>query len=89
MSLEELLFIKDWLLKNLDSDFIETSSSSFASPILMVKKPTPPEEKQKFRFCIDYCKLNALTKKDRYPIPLIDKTLACLTKAKVFTKLDI
>jgi predicted aspartyl protease len=89
MSLEELLFIKDWLLKNMDSGFIETSSSPFASPILIVKKPTPPGEKQKFRFCIDYRKLNALTKKDRYPIPLIAETLTRLAKAKVFTKLDI
>jgi hypothetical protein len=89
MSLDELLFVKDWLLKNLESGFIETSSSPFASPILIVKKPTPEGEKQKFRFCIDYRKLNALTKKDRYPIPLIAETMARLSEAKVFTKLDI
>jgi hypothetical protein len=33
--------------------------------------------------------LNVLTRKDRYPLPLIDKTLMRLAKAKVFTKLDI
>ena len=41
------------------------------------------------RFCVDYRKLNALTKKDRYPLPLIDESLERLSKAKVFTKLDI
>jgi hypothetical protein len=57
--------------------------------VLIVKKPTPEGEKQKFRFCIDYRKLNALIKKDRYPIPLIAETIARLSKGKVFTKLDI
>jgi Reverse transcriptase (RNA-dependent DNA polymerase) len=38
---------------------------------------------------VDYRKLNALTKKNRYPLPLIDETLARLSKAKVYTKLDI
>jgi hypothetical protein len=41
------------------------------------------------RFCVDFCRLNNLTCKDRYPLPLIDKTLARLAKAKVYTKLDI
>jgi hypothetical protein len=38
---------------------------------------------------MDYYKLNALTKKNHYPLPLINKTLARLNQAKVFTKLDI
>jgi len=41
------------------------------------------------RFCVDFCRLNNLTCKDRYPLPLIDETLARLAKAKVYTKLDI
>lgn len=40
-------------------------------------------------FCIDYWKLNKLTKKDAYLIPLIAETLAQLSHAKVFTKIDI
>ena len=39
--------------------------------------------------CVDYRALNALIVKDRYPIPLIRKTLDRLLKAKYFTKLDI
>ena len=41
------------------------------------------------RFCVDFCKLNNLTCKDRYPLPLIDETLAKLAKAKVYIKLNI
>ena len=41
------------------------------------------------RLCIDYRALNAITKKDRYPLPLIRETLNSLSKAKWFTKLDV
>ena len=41
------------------------------------------------RFCINYKRLNELTKKDAYPIPLIEETLAQLKSVKVFTKIDI
>jgi hypothetical protein len=40
-------------------------------------------------FYINYQKLNALTYKDYYPLPLIDETLAYISGAKIFTKLDI
>ena len=38
---------------------------------------------------MDYRKLNRIIKKDKYPLPLIDKTFCCIIKAKVFIKLDI
>ena len=38
---------------------------------------------------MDYQKLNRITKKDKYPLPLIDKTFRQITKAKVFIKLNI
>jgi reverse transcriptase-like protein len=41
------------------------------------------------RFCVDYRKLNAITRKDRYPLPLIDELMERLSRAKIFTKLDI
>ena len=41
------------------------------------------------RFCVDYRRLNELTKKDAYPILLIEETLAQLKNAKIFTKIDI
>ena len=55
-----------------------------ASPILFVKK-----KDGKLRLCVDYRGLNEVTKKDRYPLPLISEALDRLNTAKYFTKLDI
>jgi hypothetical protein len=83
-SLEELTAMQEYLTDNLSKGFIVDSKALFASPILFVCKADGS-----LRFCIDYRKLNAITKKNRYPFPLIDETLARLAKAKIFTKLDI
>jgi hypothetical protein len=80
----ELLATKQYLIENLGKGFINHSQALFASLILFVKKAN-----SSLRFCIDYQKLNAITRKDQYPLPLIDETLARLSKAKIFTKLDI
>ncbi|EDO04015.1 hypothetical protein SS1G_06497 [Sclerotinia sclerotiorum 1980 UF-70] len=84
MSIEELEVVKRYLTDNLSKGFIEPSQAPFAAPVLFVKKSNGS-----LRFCIDYRKLNALTRKDRYPLPLIDETLARLQGAKIYTKLDI
>jgi transposase InsO family protein len=81
---EELRAAKEYITKNLAQGFIEPSDAAFASPILVVRMPDG-----RLRVCIDYRKLNALTKKDRYPLPLIDEILQRIGKAKFFTKLDI
>lgn len=81
---DELLAVRNYLRENLDKGFIEPSQAPFSSPILFVKKPDG-----QLRFCIDFRKLNQITRKDRYPLPLIDETLNRLNRAKVFTKLDI
>lgn len=41
------------------------------------------------RFCVNYQRLNAITKKNRYLISLFEKTLAKLEDAKYFTRTDI
>lgn len=81
---QELRATKQYIVENLDKGFIEASYSPFAAPVLFVHKPDGS-----LRFCVDYRKLNAITKKDRYPLPLIDETLQRLSRAKIFTKLDI
>lgn len=83
-STAELEEVKKYLVENLDKGFIAPSQAPFASPVLFVKKADG-----RLRFCIDFCKLNNMTRKDRYPLPLIDETLSRLAKAKIFTKLDI
>jgi hypothetical protein len=84
MLVEELEVVKKYLVDNLDKGFIEPSQALFAAPILFVKKADGS-----LHFYIDFRKLNLLTKKDRYPLPLIDETLAQIGRAKLFTKLDI
>jgi hypothetical protein len=59
MTTEELFAVKEYLLENLHKGFIVLSSSSFASPVFFVAKLN-----NSLRFCVDYHKLNSLTKKD-------------------------
>ena len=63
----------------LDKDVIEPSSSPWASPVVLVRK-----KDGSFRYCIDYRKLNAVTKKDSYPLPRIDDSLDQLGQARFF-----
>lgn len=84
MSTEELETVKQYLVDNLSKGFIEPSQAPFAAPVLFVKKANGS-----LRFCIDFRKLNQITRKDRYPLPLIEEALARISKAKIFTKLDI
>lgn len=84
MSRDELLVLKKYLEDHLRKGFIRSSSSPAASPVMFVRKPGGG-----LRLCVDYRGLNALTVKNRYPIPLIKETLEQLSKAKIFTKLDI
>ncbi len=63
--------IKKYLEKNLKKKFITFSKAFFASLILFVKK-----KDDSLCFCVDYWKLNALIKRNRYSIFLIDEVLA-------------
>lgn len=84
MSLEELEICRAYSQENLDKGFVIPTSAAWAAPVLMAPKP-----RGGLRFCVDYRKLNAVSRKDRYPLPLIKETLARISKAKIFTKLDI
>ena len=84
MSRNELEVLDKTLKEYLSKNFIRASKSPAAAPVLFVKKPGGG-----LRFCVDYRGLNAITVKNRYPIPLIQETLDKLCKAMWFTKLDI
>ena len=84
MSPQELDAVKRYLDSHLAKGFIQASSAPYSSPVLFVKKPGGG-----IRFCVDYRRLNAITKKDRYPIPLIEETSDQLEDAEYFIKIDI
>ena len=50
----------------------------------MIKKPNG-----EYRFCLDFRKVNKITKKDVYPIPLLHKILDTLRSAKLISKIDL
>ena len=68
----------------LDSGVIEPSNSAWASPVCLVRK-----KDGSFRFCIDYRKVNAVSKKDAYPIPDIQDALDHLKGARYFATMDL
>jgi len=63
---------------------IRSSDSNWSSPLLMKLKSD-----KTWRCCGDYRRLNAITKKDEYPVPLIRDITTRLAEAKFFTKLDL
>lgn len=77
--------IIDAELKNmLELGVVEPSNSAWSSPVCLVKK-----KDNSYRFCVDYRKLNACSKKDAYPLPYILAILDRLRNAKLISTIDI
>ena len=67
---DELLVLRKTLTEYLDKGFVRVSNSLAAALVLFVRKP-----RGGLRFYVDYRGLNKITRKDRYPLLLIYKTL--------------
>ena len=77
-------FIQNELQVMLDNGLISPSKSPLSLPVVLVKK-----KNGKLHLCIDYQKLNKITKRDVYPLPRIDEILDTLKGAKQFSTLDL
>jgi len=72
--------IKKYLINHLNKEFIFFSFASYVSLILFIKK-----KDESLHFCVNYRKLNALIKQNRYSLSLIDETLAHIQESKYLT----
>jgi hypothetical protein len=81
---KELAELKVQLQKLLDKGYIRPSSSPWVSPALFVKK-----KDGSLRMCVDYRPLNAVTIKNKYPLPCIDVLFEQLAGAQVFSNIDL
>ena len=84
MSLNEQEELNRFIEDNLRKGYIRPSKSPLASPVFFIKK-----KDGKLRFVQDYRKLNAITIKNRYPLPLVSDIVNRLKGARYFTKFDV
>ncbi len=84
MSPFKLTRVKEYLTENLSKGFITPSKAPYSSPVLFALKANGD-----LRFYINYRKLNALTKRNRYPLPLIDEVIGKIRGCSHLTRLDI
>ena len=84
ISNNKLKDLKIWIEENLAKSFIQASSSSAASPIIIVWIPRSASG-----IYVDYRALNDIMIKDRHPLPHIEEAVNQIQEAKYFTKIDL
>ncbi|MBW0590548.1 hypothetical protein O181_130263, partial [Austropuccinia psidii MF-1] len=73
-----------YISENVEKGFIRPSSSSTGAPVLFVKKKDGG-----LRLCVDYHKLNAVTRKNGYPVPPMNHLLTVFNSSTIFSKIDL
>ena len=68
----------------LEKRLIEPAGEAWSSPVVLVRK-----KDEKWHFCVDYRRLNAVTQQDAYPFPRIVDSLDALSGSKFFSTLDL
>ena len=80
----ELKSLQEFIDEHLRIGFIRPSNSPHGAPILFVHK-----KDGSLRLCVDFRGLNKISKKDRYPLPLISDLLSSAGKARIYTAIDL
>jgi hypothetical protein len=80
----ELKTLQEFIDENLKTGFIRPSNFLFGAPVLFIKK-----KGGSLQLCVDFRRLNTITQKNKYSLPLTSKLLDTLRRAKVFTKIDL
>ena len=84
LSKDELDLLKEYLDEMLRTKKIRPSKGAAGAPIFFAKHPSG-----KLRIVVDYRGLNAVTVKDKYPLPLMTQLMESVSSAKYYTKLDL
>jgi len=84
LSLAERNSLDMWINEELRKGYIQPSTSPIAAPFFFVKKYNG-----NLRLVMDYRALNGITIKNHYPIPRIANLIESLSKASIFTKIDL
>ena len=83
LSQTELIALREFIDEHLATGFIRPSRSPYGALVLFAKKDGS------LRLCVDFRGLNRITKKDRYPLPLISNLLDTSGRARIYTKIDL
>lgn len=84
MSVPELTELKMQLWELLDKNYIQPSVSPWGARVLFVKNKDGT-----FSICMDYCHLNKLTIKNKYPLPRINELFDQVMGETIFFKIDL
>ena len=84
LSQSELKSLWEFLDEHLAMDFIRPSQSPGGALVLFACK-----KDSLLRLCVNFCGLNKITKKDRYPLPHITGLLDSPCKAKIYSKINL
>ena len=84
MNAIKLQYLREEIQYLMDNEFIESSQSDWSSPCIIVPKPDGT-----FRMCIDYRKVNSMTKTDSFPVPRMNDCIDNIGQANYLTKFNL
>ncbi|MBW0492185.1 hypothetical protein O181_031900 [Austropuccinia psidii MF-1] len=76
--------LRAYILENVEKGFIQPSFSSKGAPVLFVKN-----KDDNLCLCVNYCRLNAVIRKNKYPLPHINQLLTFLNCSSICSKIDL